>query len=53
MDVAVLITKTRYAITKLLMVGAYGGIVHTTIGVAKQVLEICSTTFLKNAVHLP
>ena len=52
MDVVVLIMKTRYAITKLLMAEAYGGIVHTTIGVAKQVLVICSMTFLKSAVHL-
>ena len=52
MDVVVLIMKTRCAITKLLMVGAYGGIVHTTIGVATQVLEICNMTFLKSAVHL-
>ena len=52
MDVVALITKTRSAITKLLIVEMYGGIVHTTIGVETQVLAICSTTSLKNVVHL-
>ena len=52
MDVVALITKTRCAITKLLIVEMYGGIVHTTIGVETQVLAIYSTTSLKNVVHL-